>query len=434
MWNNNCFYLIFVLLMLSLISGCTDKSEDVTEPLKFEPVKGQFVKDAINIGSIVNVPSVRNAVLLASEQINQAGGVLGRDLNPIVFISKNTEDAVKLATDLLAYDIKLINVSYSSRSKAVSALTIPKNIPLISESATSTFFTDFNDQDMYFRMVPSDVIQSQILANLALEQGFKTAVTVHNETDQYGETLIALFKINFEEQGGKVLDQIAVPFSVEQGFDEYLKPIQNIAPDVVLDVILEADNSANFVNEAFAFGVTSKFLFPDASAGITSFANNIANVANVKGALGTAPGFGFSTNPELIFFERTYQQQFGVSPDAFDVNGYDFVMISALAIEHAGLKNNTDEPTGIMVRDSLRLVMNSPGIKVGPSEISRALELIRSGQDIDYSGSYGDNDWDANGDVVGEITYNILSIDELTKQWKTISQQQVFVPYTNLDN
>jgi len=416
------------LLLFTVMTGCTDTSEDVIEPLPFAPVKGQFEASSINVGSIVNVPSVRNAVLLASRQINEAGGVLGKDLNLIAFISNNTEDAVALTEDLLRFDVKMINVSYSSRSKAASALTIPKNIPLISESATSTFFTDYEDQDLYFRMVPSDVIQSQILANLAIEQGHETAVTVHNATDQYGETLIALFKQNFEMLGGTVLEQISVPFTVGQGFDTYLRQIQNVQPDVVLDVILEADESANFVNEAFSFGISSKFLFPDASAGIASFANNIANVENVKGALGTAPGFGLSTNPQLIFFEESYKKQYDVMPDAFDVNGYDFVMVTALAIEHAGLINNTDDPSGLMVRDSLRYVMNAPGTKVGPDNIAEALALIRAGVDVDYSGSYGNTEWDNNGDVKGELTFNILSIDETSKQWKTVSQQQVIIP------
>jgi branched-chain amino acid transport system substrate-binding protein len=341
----------------------------------------------------------------------------------VAFVAANTEEAMRQAQNLLAKDIKVLNVSYSSRSKAVSTLTIAKKIPLISESATSPFFSDYEDKDLYFRMVPSDIIQSRILAELAIVQGYQTAVTVHNETDQYGETLT-----NFTQLGGQLLDQVTVPFSVNTGFDLYLQRIIDHSPDVVLDVILEADESANFVNESIAFGIQSKFIFPDTSTGLAAFSNNIANVDSIEDAFGTAPGFGLTTNPEMIHFTVSYQQQFGKEPDGFNVSGYDFAMVTAMAIEHAGLVNNTDNPTGLMVRDSLRTVMNPPGLAIGPSNIAEALQLIRSGQDVDYTGGYGANDWDVNGDITGEITYNVMGIDVETKSWKTLFQQQVFIP------
>ena len=424
---------LIVYLMLLIAGsigflGCDDKSRDLTEPLEFSPAADQFVQDAINIASIVNVDTIRDSMLLAAKQINAAGGVLGKPLNVVSVVASDTEHAVRLATDILQYDIKLMGVSYSSRSKAVAQLTIPMQIPLISESATSTFFTQYEDEDFYFRMVPSDVYQAQILATLAIQQGFQTAVTVHNESDQYGETLTALFEQNFELSGGTVLDNIQVPFSIGQGFDTFIHSIEQLNPDVILDVILEADESANFVNETLSSGLSSQFLFPDASAGISSFSNNIANPDLIADALGTAPGFGFKDNLEAQFFIDSYRQQFGIMPDTFDVNGYDLVMVAALAIEHAGISNNTQEPTGVMVRDSLRAVMNAPGQKLGPSQIGQALSLVRQGLPVDYSGAYADNDWDENGDVIGEIVYDVLSINSETKEWQTQYQQKIVVP------
>lgn len=418
---------IIIILMPLFALSCNEQSDDATQAFIFDPVPDQFKPSAINIASIVNAPSIRNSVLLAVKQINAVGGVLGKEYNAVVFQSSSIEDAVEQAQQLLQFDIKALSVSFSSRSKAVSELSIAKQIPLISESATSPFFTNYDDQDFYFRMIPSDIIQSRILAELAIEQGFYTAVTVHNENDQYGETLVEYFKLNFEQLGGQLLEQLVAPFSLTAGFDELLQVIENQAPDVVLDIILEADVAANFVNESVAFGLKSQFLFPDASTGVAAFANNIANADSIQGSLGTAPGFGLVTDSEMIFFDSSYQTQFKRSPDAFDVNAYDYALVTAFAIEHAGLINNTDNPSGLMVRDSLRSVMNPPGVKVGPSDIAKALQLIQSGQDIDYSGSYGQIDWDENGDIIGEITFNIMNVDSQTKTWTTLFQQQVFI-------
>jgi len=424
----NNLTLISAVLVAVFLASCGGESEDATDPFAFDPLPDQYKPGAINVGSIVNAPSVRNAVLLAVKQVNDTGGVLGREYNVVSFVADGTENAVIQAEKLLEVDIKVINVSYSSRSKAVSELSIPKQVPLISESATSPFFTAYDDNDFYFRLVPSDVIQSRILAEIAIEQGHSTAVSVHNDTDQYGITLVEHFVSNFELLGGSVLEQVAVPLSVSTGFDQYLQVISDHNPDMVLNSLIEAGESANFVNEAKSKGIQSKFLFPDASAGVSAFANNIANVETVTEVLGTAPGFGLSTNPEMIYFSESYQQQFGVMPDGFNVSGYDFAMVAALAIEHAGYVNGTDNPTGLMVRNSLRTVMNPPGLVVGPSNIGDALQAIRSGQDVDYSGSYGANDWDNHGDVTGEITYDVMSIDSESKSWQTVFQQQLFVP------
>jgi branched-chain amino acid transport system substrate-binding protein len=63
-----------IIIVLSLVSGYGEKIEDATKAFDFDPVTDQFKANAINIGSIANMPSTRNAVLLAVKQINEAGG------------------------------------------------------------------------------------------------------------------------------------------------------------------------------------------------------------------------------------------------------------------------------------------------------------------------------------------------------------------------
>jgi len=420
-------FLLLTLISAVILCGC-EQSDDATELFVSNPLDDQYKSDAINIGSITNIPSVRNAVLLGVKHVNEAGGVLNRELNVVAFVAEGGDDSVELAEKLLAQDIKVVNVSYSSRSRAVSELTIPAEIPLISESATSTFFTDYDDNDFYFRLAPSDIYQGRVLAQVATNTGSVWAITVFNEGDTYGDTLTEQFKINFELTGGVVLERLLIPFDLTTGFDSFLQRIADQNPDLVLNTILEASVAANFENESATFDIDALSLLPDTSAGVKAFLNSIANFESVDGSLGTSPGFGLVSNPEMIFFAESYQQQFATTPDSFNVNGYDFSLIVALAIEHAGLVNNTNNPSGRMIRDSLRAVMNPPGEIVGPTNLTQALQMIHSGQDVDYSGGYGANDWDENGDIVGEITYDILRLDAASGQWVTQNQEQIFVP------
>ena len=86
------------------------------------------------------------------------------------------------------------------------------------------------------------------------------------------------------------------------------------------------------------------------------------------------------------------------NPEApFISEGFDAAVLLALAIELA------DSADGPAIKAALRQVANPPGTQVGPGDIARALELIRSGQDIDYEGAAGSQDFDAQGDVLNTI-------------------------------
>ena len=51
----------------------------------------------------------------------------------------------------------------------------------------------------------------------------------------------------------------------------------------------------------------------------------------------------------------------------------------------------------------MREVANAPGIKVGPGDFAKALDLLRRGEDIDYEGVAGSQNFDDNGDVLNTI-------------------------------
>ena len=58
---------------------------------------------------------------------------------------------------------------------------------------------------------------------------------------------------------------------------------------------------------------------------------------------------------------------------------------------------------GAGVAAAMRDVSNAPGTKVGPGDLANAVELIRSGEDIDFEGVAGSQEIDDNGDVLNSI-------------------------------
>ena len=419
-------YFIWLFAILFFLLGCSGvDGDDADELLEIDVVAAQFDSAAFNIAALSARPSRRNAVLLGEHLVNRSGGVLGGDLNVIALAPRSGDETLAFAEEVLDAGISVLNVSFSSRSQAVAEIASPRQAIVITESGTSPSLTDFPDDDFLFRLVPSDIFQGRVLAELAIEAGRMSATIVLDAGDAFGQNLAEQFRINFESLGGSINRQVEVPSSLTVGFGAFIEEIFSGSPSVVLNSMLNPERAANLVNEALSLNAQVKYLFPDTIAGKDEFIQNVADLSGVESALGASAGFGLASSSEFDFFRESYRSQFGLEPEAFNAAAYDYVLIVALAIEHAGRSNGTLHPSGPMIRDSLRSVMNSPGTPVGPTNIARALEIIREGGEVDYNGAYAATDWDEKGDVVGIFAYDIFEIDVPEKTW--VSNRQVVI-------
>ena len=88
--------------------------------------------------------------------------------------------------------------------------------------------------------------------------------------------------------------------------------------------------------------------------------------------------------------------------EAFAPQSYDAAFLLALAIQ----KNGSASREGVSA--ALREVSNAPGEVIHAGEWEKAVGLIAAGTDIDYQGLSGGAEFDANGDVDGQIVYSIV--------------------------
>ena len=70
--------------------------------------------------------------------------------------------------------------------------------------------------------------------------------------------------------------------------------------------------------------------------------------------------------------------------------------------------------------------MNAPGTPARPETIGAALALVKQGGDVDYQGAYASIDWDAAGDVKGQIPFTIFRLDAQARRWD--ASQQILIP------
>jgi len=335
-----------------------------------------------------------NGIRLAIDEINAAGGVLGRRLDLEVGDTRTTPQAGVDAANKL---VSLQGVAGLVGAMS-SGVTIPiarsvssrKDVPQISNASTSPTITSLDDGGYLFRTVPSDALQGVVLGNLAYDEGLRTVSTVF-VNNAYGEGLATEFRKQFETRGGKVADSL--PY--EKGKASYRGELGQAAKGGAEALVLIGypENGTTIIRQALEEGYFSRFVFTDGMKA-PEVAENIGG-GYLDDALGTTPTAPEGTDAKT-HFQAAYENAYGkLPPKPFIDTAYDAAYLLALAIEKAGA---TEGPA---VRDALHAVSGPPGTKVGPGDWKQAREILGGGGDVNYEGASGPVDFDDNGDVPG---------------------------------
>ncbi|MFP5331233.1 MAG: ABC transporter substrate-binding protein, partial [Acidimicrobiia bacterium] len=203
--------------------------------------------------SFLGPPEVAGA-RLAVQDINDAGGVLGEEVVLIEGDSGDTnQDIANPEVDrLLANNVDVI---VGAASSAVSLLVIDKivgnNVVHFSPANTSPTFTTYDDNGLYFRTAPSDLLQGKVLADQVLAQGNETAAVLYRQ-ESYGQGLAEAFKENFEAAGGTI--PVFTAYAVDtENFDADVDSIVEADPDAI--VVIGFAESANILTTMHERGI-----------------------------------------------------------------------------------------------------------------------------------------------------------------------------------
>jgi ABC-type branched-subunit amino acid transport system substrate-binding protein len=336
-----------------------------------------------------------NGVRMAVDEVNAAGGVLGGRLELVLGDTQtNPQAGVDAARKLV--DIDKVNALVGALSSGVTipiATTVSSvaGIPQISNASTSPVIATLADNDFLFRTVPSDALQGAILADVVSRQGVGKVSVLYVNND-YGQGLMEAFESAYK--GG-----IAGKSAFEEKQASYRGELARLAAGdpAALVLIAYPGDGIPILRQAIEEGFFRKFVFTDGMK-----AQEVADAIGgglLDGAFGTAPAADTASQPAKLFREM-YEKKFGqLPPQPFIDAAYDATLLLAMAFEKAG---TTD---GAAVRDALRLVANPPGVEILPGEFARAKRLIAEGQDIDYTGAAGVQDFDAQGEVPGTYAH-----------------------------
>jgi len=295
--------------------------------------------DAVPIGAIFPLSGAvafygnesRDGALLAIEEINAAGGLLGRQLTLISEDDEgNAEKSVNAFTKLSTRDKVsfIIGSSTSGPTQAMTSLAQQNKVLLISPSATNIDVTKAGNY--IFRACFIDPFQGVVGADFAYNTlGSRRAAVLYDAGADYNTGLADSFKGQFRANGGQVVADEAYQTG-DVDFNAQITRIRAATPDVVYlpnyynDVSLQAKQLRDQ-------GITCALVGGD---GWDSLIDNAGDeILNGFWSSGFASD---TTDPRGVTFVRAFETRFNRPASQFAALGYDSMLLVADAIRVAG--------------------------------------------------------------------------------------------------
>lgn len=368
----------------------TAESGDDCKVKEFPNVKGDGVFTVGTLlpqtGSLAFLgPPEFAAVELAVNDMNEAGGVLGKD---VVLVNSDSGDAQnpiasQSVDSLFAKDVDVI---LGAASSSVSLLVIDKitseGVVQLSPANTSDQFSTYCDNGLYFRTAPPDTLQGRVLADTVIADGNAT-VGILALQDAYGTGLADRITKNVEAANAEIVEKIVY----DPKAPSYATEVSSIkAADPEAIVLIGFDETKKIIPELVKQGIgpaNKKIYLVDGNLSDFSKVFEPGTMGpNVKGSLP-----GVAATDELKKRLATVDPK--LKDWSYAAESYDGVVLMGLAAIAA------ESDAGPALAKEL-VNVSRDGTKC--TTFKECAELLEAGEDIDYDGYSGPVDFLPTGD------------------------------------
>ena len=288
--------------------------------------------------------AVANGAALYIKQVNEAGGINGKQIDLIQMDEQgDATQAVTCFTQMVDQGITaLIGDVTTTPTLAVVAESQEYNMPMVSASATAEAVTyDAETDTVYqnvFRTTFTDPFQGVKMADYATDKlGYTKAAVIYQTGADYNEGLATNFEAEFEANGGQIVASETYSAG-DVDFKTQLTTILSANPEVIYCPTYYED-VGQILSQAVDVGLTVPFLGGDGWDGVTQY----ATAEQLDGCYFCA-NYAVGASPE---FESAYEAEYGEPyPNGFSPLGYDAALTvcgGLEAAEAAGLEPGTDE-------------------------------------------------------------------------------------------
>ena len=290
----------------------------------------------------------RKGMDLAIDEINGAGGVLGRKLE---IISRDDNgvpgDAVRAAEELLTREqVTLLMGTFASNvGLAVSDLAKRRQVLFIAAEPLSDKLVWDSGNKYTFRLRASTFMQTAMLVPDAVKAGKKRWAIVYPNYE-YGQAATTAFKQQMQARQGAGVEFVeqAVPLGkIEPG--AVVQALLDAHPDAIFSSLFGPD-LARFVREGQLRGLFKDRPVFNLLGGEPEYLDPLKDEAPVGWFVTGYPWYAIDT-PEHQRFRDAYQKKFNDYPRLGSVVGYSAVKTAAAALQRAG-STDTDKLVAAM--------------------------------------------------------------------------------------
>jgi branched-chain amino acid transport system substrate-binding protein len=280
--------------------------------------------------------TIKNAVLLAEEQINKAGGINGKQVKLDLQDDKaDPKEAAAVANKFASDKSILAVVGHYTSSTLLAGAPIYNRVGLthVGIGCTSPAITDAGP--FTFRDITSDAYDGEFIAQWMIDEGFKS-IAVAYENDDYGKGLAEVFKKKVESLGGRVPAMEPYNLGETKDFSAILTKFKSAGPDALF-IAGQYNEAAMLLKQGKGIG----FKLPVfGSNGLYSDALIKLGGAEVEGLRCVGAFHKSASSQEANDFINAYNEKYGQEPDIWAAYAYDAANILFEAIKNGGEDRN----------------------------------------------------------------------------------------------
>jgi len=386
-----------------VLSGCASTPEETPEGPRDLTLKIGTALPVTGNLAFLGPPEIAG-VGLAAQEINEAD--LGITID-VTYGDSGDTDNKAYATEvprLLADGVSaIIGAASSGTSKLFIDDVTGAGVIQFSPANTSADFTTWDDNGLYWRTAPSDVLQGEVLGNLIAEDGNETLGIIYLN-DSYGTGLKEFTSKAFTAAGGEVVAEASYNTG-DTSFDAQISQVTAANPDAI--ALIAFEETKTIVPGLSGFP-SDKLYFVDGN--LADYSADFPE-GTLTGAKGTLPGLDTAKLGDFTDRLQAYVAGEGdpeLKDFSYAAESYDAVILLALAALEA---NSVD---GADIAAKLQEVSGGSGDGEKATDFASAAQIILDGGTVDFDGNSGPITFDENGDPT-EATIGIYQYDATNK-------------------
>ncbi len=344
--------LCLVLLGICTLAACQKKDDATTAATGGDTVKIAFMGALTGDVAMYGKPTLEG-MKMAAEEINAAGGVLGKKIEIIEADNRgDKQEGAALAQKFTSRDrvAAIVGDPTTGIAKVVAPIAQKAGVVMLSAGSTGPGVVEIGEY-IFRNTLLDNVAIPALIDYFARDLGFRKVAMITSDNNDYSVGLSRTFSDAAKGRG----IQIVADEKVKDGDKDFSAQVTNIKaknPDVIFFSGYYTEG-ALIMKEARKQGMKVNMFGGDGISASTFLELGGSAVEGSVAYLGFSPE---QTSGETAAFVENFKKRTGQVPEMFGAQGYDAVKLLADAMKRAG---STDPK---LFRTALAQTKNFPGV------------------------------------------------------------------------